>query len=397
MLIQLAAERAATSSSVVVVTPHRLLVEQWVDRLQAVGTASRPLYTESDFFSLLPSDVPSEGLQEGVTIFSCSILRRPMPRTAIGGSDIDLLIFDDVAASANSRLAETFSELIKRAKRTIVASTALEGISWFSPTEVDDWRSSDLPETMRSMRTIRIVYYSPGPGEVAVHNAATGLLSKITSLPPRIGSRPAFLAAVLGAAAMLGHSSGNETNRGADTPIQAIGPPGLEEALWETSEALEGLGPDGRLTAVTDVITSSPHKGAPVLITTDTVSEAAYVAEYLLEQEIPHVVVTGSESSSVRNQSLGMLNSGIVVIGTNFVYDALEQLPSRSVIVWWTAPGTLAEMQKRLGLARNSSDIEIFVILANPPWPSEREFATRFLEKAPDAGLSGRFGAGMID
>jgi len=116
VLIQLAAERAATSSSVVVVTPHRLLVEQWVDRLQAVGTASRPLYTESDFFSLLPSDVPSEGLQEGVTIFSCSILRRPMPRTAIGGSDIDLLIFDDVAASANSRLAETFSELIKRAK-----------------------------------------------------------------------------------------------------------------------------------------------------------------------------------------------------------------------------------------------------------------------------------------
>jgi hypothetical protein len=79
---------------------------------------------------------------------------------------------------------------------------------------------------------------------------------------------------------------------------------------------------------------------------------------------------------SERGSTLEKLASGGIVVGSQIVYDLLDQLPDRTLNVWWSPPRTSAEAEKRLGVGPTSEGVETVVILSEPPLPADRAFRT---------------------
>jgi hypothetical protein len=220
------------------------------------------------------------------------------------------------------------------------------------------------------------------PRKLLVHRDlyhAAALLAEVAGdLPLRAATRPALHASLLRAAARLAGDPLDAVQEG-DLELDSVvsSPrPGLEEDLWKAAEALEMLDHDGRLDAVAQLVGEAAVGGRACLITTDRVDEADYVASHLHTLGRTVAIVTGSTPRNERGSTVEQLASGGIVVGSQIVYDLLDQLPDGTLNVWWSPPWTLAEAEKRLGVGPMSEGVETVVILSEPPLPADRTVRT---------------------
>jgi hypothetical protein len=133
---------------------------------------------------------------------------------------------------------------------------------------------------------------------------------------------------------------------------------------------------DGRLDVAAQLVEEAAVGGRPCLITTDRADEADYVASHLHTLGRTVAVVTGSTPRSERGSALEQFASGGILVGSQIVYDLLDQLPDRTLNVWWSPPWTPADAEKRLGVGPMSEGVETVVILSEPPLPADRTVRT---------------------
>jgi hypothetical protein len=392
VLIRVAGLAGAAGGLVVVVTNHQMVVEQWVDRLEAADLAHAvvfPRFPRSSELLVALDETGDYGLPTaGVVLATVRRLAHGAARRAAGVLSPDLLIIDDVPAGLqNSPSREVIQALVARSTKVVGAlHTTTEVPDWLNASRIVDISLADVLRSASAGLELQIATYPIGPGELELFDRAISLVRQSVGnqLPYRVATRPALHRTLMRLAARL---SGEdfEVSEVADADAEELsyrmptperGRQQVADNLWATADALEALGEDGRLALTTELVRTSIRDHRSVLITTDRVDEAEYVGAHLRAQELSVHVVSGNTVSSERRRMLDRLAPGEVLVATQLVQQGFE-LPPGTTSIWWSPPRTAVQAAQQLG--RGDQSTRTIAILSDPPLPGDQVFRTAVL------------------
>lgn len=150
--------------------------------------------------------------------------------------------------------------------------------------------------------------------------------------------------------------------------------------MWNVLDRLESLEDDTRLQVLVDLAARAQEKGRPVLVVTDRVDEAEYVAGRLRATGLQVAVLSGSTEPSERQRGAAGLERGSVVVATRLIYDWMEP-PGKTEQIWWTPPRTIPDALQRI--ARSAGGGRIIALVADPPLPDDGALL-RLLDRVRD-------------
>jgi hypothetical protein len=366
VLVQLVVSRAVPGKTVVVVVSSAHLVGHWQGRL-AEATA-RPIAAVGNTADLL------EFLEEppgDCVIVTAAKLQPVLTHLGTGAATPTLVVADDVGPGEGDAWRQSILELGRRATQFVVAVSPSKSLDWLEPAEIVEWPARLLPEPLRLRRTVRVHSYNPASGERQAHERARKLLTEAGD-HLAAATRPALHASLLAAASRLSAEDGAAPVSGQQAEVAPEHRTELSDELLEAADALENLGPDGRLEAVAGLVQQARTAGRPCLVTVDRAGDAEYVAGRLRD-DLHVCVVTASTDPELRSMAAKDLAAGGTVIGTGAFTEKLPGLPARTLHIWWSPPSSHAEVEHRLGLGLFSEESETVTVMSEPSLPGDRQ------------------------
>jgi superfamily II DNA or RNA helicase len=392
VLVRLAGQVAAAGGLVLVVTTHQVIVEHWADRLDAADLARAVILPTSSELLVVLDETGELGLPTaGVVLATVRRLVHGAARRAAEMLTPNLLIVDDVSANLKKGQArEVIQALVARSTQVVVAVHPPAATpEWLGASHTVDISLHDVLRSAAAGLELQIGTYSVSSEEIDLFDRAISLVREsVGALPIRVATRPALHRTLMRIATRL---SGDdlEVSETADADAEEFSSlkatparqAQLAEALWDTADALEALGDDGRLALTADLVRAAIGDQRHVLITTDRIDEAEYVGAHLRAQGLPVHIVSGATRPSERRRVVDRFAAGEVLIVTHLVQQALE-LPSSTTSIWWSPPRTAVQAVQRVGLGDQSS--RTIVILSEPPLPDDQAFRTTVLRALVD-------------
>jgi hypothetical protein len=252
---------------------------------------------------------------------------------------------------------------------------------WLQPTETISWTLRDV---LDELPYVELQSYERSEQETIICVRALALLSEATGqFSLRARTRPALHASILRLIARLSGEHPSEVGHSTDTieyvnEIQGEGSrqAKLLQEAWAVLDALDDLGPDGRLEAVYVLALRAEKDHRSCIVTTELAAEADYVAGYFRSRAIPVSLLTAANTDSEWHEAQAILAESGVLITTNALLGLLD-LPRRTQVVWWSAPHDDIQAQEWLAFAARAPYSTVIAIVAHPPPPGEYDVQTR--------------------
>jgi hypothetical protein len=380
-LAAIAADRATHGELVFMVMP-RQLVPQARDLVANFGGVSITVYSAPSDFRLALGEGASPWPEYGVVICSTSVISSPVAIKALPRVTPALLIVDDVWISRNSDLARSLGMLSEQSAKVLV--TGNEAQYWLLPTAIRRWTFPLVDSKGRPITpefSVRVHQYPGDPAEAKLVRQAIELLERFPSLTSSQSStRAAIQSNLLRLVQRLQDPDGLPTShreeRAELTRWDEVDRQVMIDSMWRVLDAFDDLPQDGRLLAVVEETRTAFDAMRPVLIITELVKEADYIAAAAQDHGLPVSTITMSTSREARVTALADMQVGSALIATAQVLaDAQKPLPDRTRSLWFAPPANRSQAQRRLGVGISSRDIEIVLFKAVPPvTPADKNF-----------------------
>jgi hypothetical protein len=380
-LAAIAADRAAHGELIFMVMP-RQLVPQARDLVANFGRVSITVYSAPSDFRLALGEEASPWPESGVVICSTSVISSPVAMKALPRVTPALLIVDDVWVSRDSGLARSLGMLSEQSARVLV--TGSEAQYWLLSAAIRRW-TFPLVDSQGQLVTpefsVRVHEYPGDPAEAGLVRQAVELLETFPSrTSSQYSTRVAIQSNLLRLVQRLQdpdrlptsyREEGAELTRRDEVDRQAV-----IDSIWRVLDAFEDLPQDGRLLAAVEETRTAFDAMRPVLIITELVKEADYIAAAAQEYGLSVSTITMSTSREARVTALADLQVGSALIATAQVLaDVQRPLPHRTRSLWFAPPANRRQAQRRLGVGISSHDIEIVLFKAVPPvTPADERF-----------------------
>ena len=381
-LAAIAADRAAHGELIFMVMP-RPLVPQARDLVANFGGVSITVYSAPSDFRLALGEEASPWPESGVVICSTSVISSPVAMKALPRVTPALLIVDDVWVSRDSGLARSLGMLSEQSTRVLV--TGNEAQYWLLPAAIRRW-TFPLVDSQGQLVTpefsVRVHEYPGDPAEARLVRQAVELLETFPfpSRTSKYSTRVAIQSNLLKLVQRLQdpdrlptsyREEGAELTRRDEVDRQVV-----IDSIWRVLDAFDDLPQDGRLLAVVEETRTAFDAMRPVLIITELVKEADYIAAAAQEYGLSVSTITMSTGHEAQVTALADLQVGSALIATAQVLAAVQRpLPHRTRSLWFAPPANRRQAQRRLGVGISSHDIEIVLFKAVPPvTPADERF-----------------------
>jgi superfamily II DNA or RNA helicase len=371
-LAAIAASRADLGDLVLMVMP-RLLVSQATDLVVGFGEIFPTVYSATADFRLALGEKASPWPDSGVVICSTSVITSPVAIKALRRVSPSLLIVDDVWASRNSNLARSLGALAEQSAKVLITGgdeqywpISATNRQWAFPL-VDSEGHLGRPEF-----SVRVHDYPGDPAEAKLVLRARALLERFPSRVARQSStRVAIQNDLLRVVQRLEDpdrlATANREER-AESARQDVVDRQVIESMWRVLDDFDNLPQDERLIAVVEEARTAFEAMRPVLIVTDLVKEADYIAAAVQTYGLSFDTITMSISREARVSALADMQNGRALIVTAPVLaEAQRPLPDRTRSLWFAAPTNRRQAQRQLGVGISSRDIEVVLFRALPP------------------------------
>jgi hypothetical protein len=376
VVVRLVASAARRGESVVVVTDHRILVDEWTYRLaEAQAGSINSLTTSSDVLMELDRIQPIRGIS-GVLVASVQLLSQGAGRELADLLHPSLLIVDRMERLDSGFRRELIEPLASRSERVILLTHKPAAPEWFEPGETI---SVNLAEVLESLPAVEALYYRPSDHEDVVSGRALSLLSQaIGDFALSARTRAALHASVLRLIANLSGEFPDEVGNELKQAQKSQGEENVQSELlqeaWAIVDSLEELDSDGRLEAAHTLVQRAAADHRLCIVTTELAAEADYVAGYLRSNAVPALQLSAASSHPDRQQVVATLVEGSVLVITNPIFGLLPDLPLRTQVVWWSPPRNSVQAQEWLALTTRAPHSTVIAIVSQPPLPGDREF-----------------------
>lgn len=380
-LAAIAADRAADGELVLMVIP-RLLVPQARDLVADFGRVSPTVYSAPSDFRLALGEEASPWPESGVVICSTSVISSPVAMKALSRVTPALLIVDDVWISRNSGLARPLGMLSEQSAKVLV--TGSEAQYWLSSAAIRRW-TFPLMDSEGRLGTpefsVRVHEYPGDPVEAGLVRRAVELLERFPSLvSSQSSTRIAIQSNLLRLVQRLEDPDRLPTSyrEGRAEPIRQdeVDRQVVVDSMWRVLDDFDDLPQDGRLLATVEETRTAFDAMRPILIITELVKEADYIAAAAQEHGLSVSTITMSMSREARVSALADMQVDRALIATAQVLtDAQRPLPDGTRSLWFAPPASRRQAQRRLGVGISSRDIEIVLFKAVPPvTPADERF-----------------------
>jgi hypothetical protein len=358
-----AAAFASDHRLVLVVTHLRIIAEQWMERLTREGVTSLQLLARGSDLRLALSRGSEAWPDRGVIVATDAALTTGSIASKVHFRP-DLLILDD--ADAISPAADRIQRLVRAAPQTLARVRGAIP-SWLSNAQHISWAPDVVVPDRRDRYALDVVPYHVDASERRLITDAVAFLAHVAGeLPPDAITR-------YGVQSRLEHL---ETASGADSDVD-VRPaedrialePEQHAHLEHLLDLFDDLGEDPRLEAMASTVRHAHRQQRPCVVVVEFLREMAYVVPYLCDA-VPNANVQEltsriplDEISLVRGK---LAAGGIVVASAGYIENG-EGLPDRTVNIWWNSPRTDTQAQARLGVGFNSTGINVYALIADPP------------------------------
>ncbi|WP_421118585.1 hypothetical protein ACE2AJ_14585 [Aquihabitans daechungensis] len=356
-----AAEVANRGQLVLVVTPLRILADQWVARLEAHGVDPiQEIRGGSDLRLALSRDQnpwPDHGAvvatDRGLGTGSIAQKVDLQP---------DLLILDQVD-NISPETVETLTRLCRHAKVT-VARTNTAVPAWFKGAATIRWAPDEVVPNRRERYTVRTVPYEVGLDEGALILRAAAFLDQfMPPLPPESLSRRDVYVRLSQLEVHDVPTAPSQRRDGPGTPLDDAQAAELTALL----EAFDDLDLDPRLSQLGRLVKESLDEQNPTVVILENLTDFSYVVGYLLDLGIAQVLDLSSRCSPEEAASNWQaLREGIPLVASRGMITAGEELPSGCRSIWWDLPRSQTEAEQRLGVGFSNWDIKICALVPEP-------------------------------
>jgi hypothetical protein len=373
-LAAIAANRADLGDLVLMVMP-RLLVPQAGQLVAEFGDTFPTVYsTTADFRLALGKKEASPWPDSGVVICSTSVITSPVAIKELQRVSPSLLIVDDVWVSRNSNLARSLRALAEQSAKILITGGGGEQDWPISPT-IRQWAFPLVDHEGHLGRpefSVRVHNYPGDPAEAELVRRARVLLERFPSLVARQSStRVAIQSGLLRLVQRmedpdrLAIANGEER---AEAARQEVVDRQVIESMWRVLDDFDDLPQDERLVAVVEEARTGFEAMRPILIVTDLVKEADYIALAVQSYGLSFDTITMSMSREARVGALADMQNGRALIVTAPVLaEAQRSLPDRTRSLWFSTPRNQRQARRQLGVGISSRDIEIVLFRAMPP------------------------------
>jgi hypothetical protein len=352
----------------------RLLVPQAGELVAEFGDMFPTVYsTTADFRLALGKKEASPWPDSGVVICSTSVITSPVAIKELQRVSPSLLIVDDVWASRNSNLARLLRVLAEQSVKILITGGVEQ--DWPISATIRQWAFPLVDHEGRLGRpefSVRVHDYPGDPAEAELFLRARVLLESFPSLVARQSStRVAIQSGLLRLVQRmedpdrLAIANGEER---AEAARQDIVDRQVIESMWRVLDDFDDLPQDERLVAVVEEARTGFEAMRPILIVTDLVKEADYIALAVQSYGLSFDTITMSMSREARVGALADMQNGRALIVTAPVLaEAQRPLPDRTRSLWFSTPRNQRQARRQLGVGISSRGIEIVLFRALPP------------------------------
>jgi len=321
--------QVAVADRVLVLTPMRLLAEQWRDRLSEENNLALTLLTADTALDLLEHPHDQRG-QVLVAIYA-SATHGPS-RRALAELDYGLIIYDDLVDLTLDRLGS----LNDRAQRVIALSSP-------SSSQVPDWpvavdiTAADLEAATGGVLVSQILFTS-SQTESGLQREVDQLLDEYAG--NAVGRRDragemsiaSLHALLLDLAADLPQAP--ETGEREDRAKRNR----LLRRAWNLIDRVESIpATDSRLHALDNALAAELARGSRCLIIAVKVSDLSYIASHLASTgRPPAALVTSHTAAADRKRALQSLQPGECIVAGAGISPHLDDVPTPYTVILWS-------------------------------------------------------------
>lgn len=368
-LVRFVAEAGAQGPVVVLV---RSLVEldQWLARLTPLAnTPVLRLASADQALQLEERDVVS---RPGVILSTVQRVRSGPLMALLKGMEIQLLIIDGPTPLEPSSGEEVsvssraLGLLALRARRTVVVVPGTMPFEWEGAIALRHLSEDDFLRATANVHLIEVPF-KPSSRELELQKQANSLLE---SFLPRVGGKAVSFTSTSELHHRLLKVLAQPISPDTDS-LREGGQPNLTpdeaETAWTVLDGLEDLS-DSRLAALESVLRRPAEEGRPWLVTATLLRDVSYIADHLRGSGYEHVrELTTATDPSNRESILRFDSPRQIVVAGRLAYNLLDQWPPNCNAIWWSAPGSRAEFEYRMGLLATGQDVRVYQLTPSTP------------------------------
>jgi hypothetical protein len=339
--------------------------------------------------------------EEGLVVAASSVLRSPLGEKVFEQLRPAMLIVDEIAATASSRLGTALAALADRSRQVIV-TTAGRPVAWYPRGETRQWTYPLVDNDGRPFGprfAVRVHDYVGEPDEAALVTEVVDALRGIGyPFVAALTTRPAIHAALLSvirrieAPGQLLLWEEGQAEFDFDTDWKANADRRTLDLLWSLVDAFDELPPDRRLEATLEETSAAFREDRPVLVVTEEVRELEYVIAALESDGRAVASIHAGQREKERRAALGALSDGSVLVATHAALSYEAGLPYGTRSIWFTPPRGADRARRWLSVGVWSHEVEIVLLRAMPSTTRADdavESLRSFLENPWDARAAG--------
>ncbi|WP_338597130.1 tetratricopeptide repeat protein [Saccharopolyspora sp. SCSIO 74807] len=353
-VLELYIREVASESLVLVLSPRRVLVQQWVDRLR--GDSLVPVTDVTAEVALDLLEKPATR-RTGVFVATYAATQHGPSSRALSQLDFGIIIHDEPPAELDA----AFERLHLRTSRAIAVVNFPHQLRW-GPQWTQLWTISIEKLLADGYLTPIGVPFTPASDERDLRDKAISLLSESAAhsevpFALRSDSLPELHAQLRSLASVQ---------------------PGRNEfaaRAWALLDRIEdSLGDETRLKAVHDAVSGALRTGARCIVLAGTPTDATYIAGHLTDCGTPpSAVITASTSPAERRSLLARLAPGECLIATHVVSESADGWPIGSRVILWPSPSNRWVLGKLLVIAQRTPSLSVVELIQERPEEGEAD------------------------
>ncbi|MGC5288871.1 hypothetical protein [Micromonospora sp. DT231] len=311
--------RTARPGFVLVVSSRRDLLEQWVFVLERHGVTPVHLL-RSDLALEVANRSPAEP-HRGIFVTTMAEIRRGPVKVALKSLPLALVVLDTTPRPDSATLAAII-DVVKNATQAIVVNQdfGLPVPTWLHHASLVELTLNEAI-AISGESYVRPETYpvSLSPAEHSIFEQVARLLEKRDGT----SNRP-----VVHSALMRLISTRREAGQGDRDKI---------DMAWNLVDLLEGLGPDPRLLAMTEMVLQRRRLGPVIVVTGPLRAEVEYVRDHLAAQGVATEPLTLHELQKARSVKASD-SSHPVIVATRAGLESDESVLENATLVYFNRP-----------------------------------------------------------
>ncbi|MGI6872415.1 hypothetical protein [Amycolatopsis sp. 3B14] len=347
--MELYVREVAAESLVLVLSPTRILVQQWVDRLRADDAVPVTNLTSAQVALHLLEEPAAP--RTGVLVATYARTQHGPSSRALSELDFGLIVHDQPPRKRNVDV----DRLNSRAVRAIAVVDPSYELQWGPEWPLLWTISGEQLAADGYLKPTTSVPFTATADERDLRRDAIALLAEFASRSSKpfvlsSDSLPALHERLLAVASALA---------GQD----------LAERAWELLDRMENsLSTDTRLEVLGESVSAALAEGARCVVLAETPRDATYIADHLVTQGTPpRAVITASVSAADRRSALGGLGVGECLVATRVIGESAEDWPSDLTVILWPSPSNRSMLVELLLVAELAPGLTVVELTETNP------------------------------